>query len=120
MPANTKESIHFNKNQIQQLCELYPNCLLLCIHACAHQLGHLLSRQILSAALAIIIKHKEIATFSSSILHHFIQHYKNIQDKNILCKWKNMQVWNMQVLHMHVKTAHLNTLLKISYIDVEE
>ena len=46
------------------------------IHARAHRLGRLLSRRILSAALAIIIKHiLEIATFSFSILHQFIQHY---------------------------------------------
>ena len=46
------------------------------IHARAHRLGPLLLRRILSAALAIIIKHiLEIATFSFSILHHFIQHY---------------------------------------------
>ena len=46
------------------------------IHARAHRLGHLLSRRILSAVLAIIIKHiLEIATFSFSIFHHFIQHY---------------------------------------------
>ena len=55
-----------------------PNCLLLYlyIHARAHRLGRLLSRWILSAKLAIIIKHiLEIATFSFSILHHFIQDY---------------------------------------------
>ena len=50
------------------------------IHACAHRLGRLLSRRILSAALAIIIKHiLDIATFSFSILHHFIQHYDGVK-----------------------------------------
>ena len=46
------------------------------IHARAHCLSHLLSRRILSTALAIIIKLiLEIATFSISILHVFIPHY---------------------------------------------
>ena len=46
------------------------------IHALTHRLGRLLSRRIVSAALAIIVKHiLKLATFSSSILHHFIQHY---------------------------------------------
>ena len=52
-----------------------PTTVFSYIHARAHLLGRLLSYRILSAGLAFSIKHKEIATFSSSILHHFIQHH---------------------------------------------
>ena len=84
--------------------------------------------------ISIIVKHKENATFPSSIMHHLLKNVnrkvqgvpqtqvtsktmmagsKNTQDKDMSCKHtqkKNMQVWNMHVLHMHVMTAHGNTL----------
>ena len=67
-----------------------PNYLRLYIHARAHSLGRLQSRRILSAAPAIIIKHKDIATFSPSILHPFIQNYDGGKIKT--CRTKTCHV----------------------------
>ena len=179
MPANTKESIYFNKNQMLRLCELFPEednlwnisspdyykrdkkmsdkvgtgtlykynkewyesqvatylsvrdslsagtidlrMLVSCfwingvtfvrssskswgelfhssmfcsqlsspMYPCRRpSLGRL--RRILTAALAIIIKHKEIATFSSSItfFNTMVAGNKNLQDKDMSCKQK--------------------------------
>ena len=82
---------------------------------------------------SIIIKHKEIATFPSSILYHLLKKVnrkvqglpqaqvisntmmagsKNTQDKDMSCKHKkkNMQVWNMPRLKHSCHEAHRNTL----------
>ena len=68
------------------------------IHARAHRLGRLLSRRILSAALAIIIKHiLEIATFSFSttLFNTMMVGNKNMQDKD-MCKTVRSTIRDMQ------------------------
>ena len=70
-----------------------PKCLLLYmyIHAHAHRLSCLLSRRILSAVLAIIIKHiLEIASFSfcTTSFNTMMAGNKNMQNKDMSCKQK--------------------------------
>ena len=70
-----------------------PNCLLLYmyIHARAHRLGRLLSRRILSAALAIIIKH--ILEIATSFIFHFAPLYSTLWWREIkTCRTKTCRV----------------------------